>query len=140
MCFYCYIEHQKECKVPLNEDWAKNKFDIDLAFGKKGEELIASIFEGKGKIEVKTERDIWKTTGNVAIEYSCRGKPSGLSTTEADWWFHLFTIDGEMEFALLFKVLKLKKQVRTLWNKCRHVDGGDDNASKMILIPIQELL
>ena len=54
-----------------------NRFDIDLKFGQIYEEKIRKIFAGK--IEVKAERDIWKRTGNIAIEVRCKGKPSGLS-------------------------------------------------------------
>jgi hypothetical protein len=44
-----------------------NKFDLDLSFGEIFEDKLAEILASK-KIEVKTERDIWKTTGNIAIE------------------------------------------------------------------------
>ena len=30
------------------------KFDIDLAFGEKGEDFVREILQGNGKIEVKT--------------------------------------------------------------------------------------
>ena len=53
-----------------------NKFDIDLQYGKVREGEIASMLQNE-KIEVKTERDIWKTTGNIVVEFECRGKPSG---------------------------------------------------------------
>jgi len=54
-------------------------FDIDLDFGKIYEEKVRKIFEGNGGIEVKTERDMWKRTGNIAIEIKYKGVPSGLS-------------------------------------------------------------
>ena len=57
------------------------KFDIDLAFGEKGEEFVKNVLQGNGKIEVKTERDKWEGTGNIAIEIRCNGKLSGLSAT-----------------------------------------------------------
>ena len=40
-----------------------SKFDIDLEFGEKFEKSLAKILT-LGKIEVKTERDKWKKTGN----------------------------------------------------------------------------
>ena len=73
--------------MPLTEGYCKG-FDLDLEYGKMGEEFVQKVMEGNTKIEVKTERDIWKTTGNVAIEIRCNGKPSGLSTTEAYTWVH----------------------------------------------------
>ena len=64
------------------------KFDLDLKFGKMGEEFTEKVFEGNSKVEVKTERDIWVTTGNIAIEiYNPKsGKPSGLTATKATLW------------------------------------------------------
>ena len=35
-------------------------------------------------MEVKTERDWWYKTNNIAIEVECYGKPSGIMATEAD--------------------------------------------------------
>ena len=86
-------------------------FDIDLDFGQIYEQKIKELFEGDGSIEVKTERDIWADTGNMAIEIRSRGKPSGISTTDAKWWIHNFTIDGDIKFSMLFKVDKLRKAV-----------------------------
>ena len=64
------------------------------------------------KIEVKSERDIWQKTGNIAIEYECYGKPSGISSTEADYWFHNLCI-GEDTFAtLVFKTDNLKSIIK----------------------------
>ena len=65
-----------------------NKFDIDLQYGQVREKRLADMLSND-KIEVKTERDIWKTTGNIAIEYKCKGKPSGIAVTEAKWWAHV---------------------------------------------------
>ena len=42
-----------------------NKFDIDLGFGTKFEKSLAKILS-IGKMEVKTERDKWKKTRNIA--------------------------------------------------------------------------
>ena len=79
--------------VPLTEGYCKG-FDLDLEFGKMGEEFTQQVFEGNSKVEVKTERDIWVNTGNVAIEIRCNGKPSGLSTPESTVWVHLLSHKG----------------------------------------------
>ena len=63
------------------------KFDIDLQYGKVREEAVAEMLQDK-KIEVKSERDVWQKTGNIAIEYESYGKPSGINATESDFWFH----------------------------------------------------
>ena len=70
---------------PKKED--RKKFDIDLQWGKVREKNVAKMLQDK-KIEVKSERDIWQSTGNIAIEFESYGKPSGIMATESDYWFH----------------------------------------------------
>ena len=117
-------------------------FDIDLNFGQIYEEKIRELFEGEGSIEIKTERDIWADTGNIAIEIRSRGKPSGLSTTEAKWWIQVFTVDGDVKFMLMFRVDNLRKAVKYLYinELAPKINGGDDNTSELILVPISTLL
>ena len=82
--------------VQLTEEYSKG-FDLDLKFGKLGEDFVRDMQAGNTKIEVKTERDIWKTTGNIAIEIRYKGNPSGLSTTESSVWVHLLSYNGVIE-------------------------------------------
>ena len=68
------VEMEEKLKENQNIAYNKdNKFDVDLEFGEKFEKSLAKILT-LGKIEVKTERDKWKRTGNIAIELSSRGK------------------------------------------------------------------
>ena len=126
--------------MPITEGYCKG-FDLDLKFGKMGEEFVAEVFEGNSKVEVKTERDIWKTTANIAIEIRCNGKPSGLSTTESTVWVHLLAHNGVIEGGFLFKVDQLKEKIKTLHKEgnLKMVMGGDNNLSQMALLPIKEL-
>ena len=134
-----YIEREGRW-MPLTEGYCKG-FDMDLEFGKMGEEFTQQVFEGNSKVEVKTERDIWKTTGNIAIEIRCKGKPSGLSTTESSVWVHLLSLNGVIMGGFLLKVDLLKAKIKKLHNEknLKMVMGGDDNASQMALLPIKEL-
>ena len=59
-------------------------FDLDLEYGELHEEITRKILVGDLRIEVKTDRQA-HMTGNVAIETRCRGKPSGISITTADF-------------------------------------------------------
>ena len=61
---------------PATKD--RKKFDIDLSYGKVSEQMVADMLQDK-KIEVKSERDMWMRTGNIAIEYESYGKPSGIA-------------------------------------------------------------
>ena len=72
--------------MPLTEGYCK-EFDLDLKYGQGREKKLAAIFDtDKFKVEVKTERDWWFKTGNIAIEIESYGKPSGISVTESDYW------------------------------------------------------
>ena len=120
---------------PKNKD--RKKFDIDLAYGKVREDMIKDMLQDK-KIEVKSERDVWKRTGNIAIEYECYGKPSGINATEADYWFHNLCVGEDIYATLIFKTENLKKIIDSLERKVS-VNGGDHNASRMYLISLQKL-
>ena len=121
--------------TPSKKD--RKKFDIDLAYGKVREDLIKEMLQDK-KIEVKSERDVWKRTGNIAIEYQCYGKPSGINATEADYWFHNLCVSEDVYAKLVFKTENLKKIIDSLERKVS-VSGGDHNASRMYLVSLQKL-
>ena len=128
------------------------KFDIDLDFGKVVENLLRELLESEGsKIESKAERDnpntSWIDSRNIAIEISYRGKPSGLSITEADWWSHALTTtnaDGSLKKVkciLFFPVDELKSICNGMIRNgtANKTMGGDNNESKLLLLPIKEL-
>lgn len=116
------------------------KFDIDLDFGTQYEKSLANILK-LGKIEVKTERDTWSKTRNIAIELSCYGKLSGLNTTEADYWAHILTLNNAIKGIILLPVQELKDIVKLSIHdgRGRIVMGGDDDASEIALIPLKDL-
>ena len=60
------IINERNEMVPKNYEELK-KFDLDLEFGKIGEDFAKALFYHNTKVEVKTERDIWATTGNIAV-------------------------------------------------------------------------
>ena len=127
------------------EDWAERtgyfnndkRFDIDLAYGQVFEKKIADIL-GQSKLEVKTERDKWKQTGNIVIEYESRGKPSGIITTEAEYWVHNLALDNEIVLSFILKVSTLRKYIAQ--HNPRSVRGGDDMTSKLYLIKLVYLV
>ena len=117
-----------------------SKFDIDLEFGEKFEKSLAKILS-IGKVEIKTERNKWKRTGNIAVELSSRGKLSGLTKTKADWCAHILTNNGKIEGILMFPVKQFKKMVKRSVHKGRGrmVMGGDNDTSELALIPLNEI-
>ena len=102
-------------KTNLNNKMFNNdsKFDIDLSFGNIYEKALALILQDK-TIEVKTERDKWRKTGNIAIELMNRSRLSGLTITKADWWAQVLTYRRNIESVILIPVPKLKKLVKRL--------------------------
>ena len=134
----CEIQDERGIWMPITEDYTKDKFDIDLDFGKVGEKVVEEMFEGDGTIEVKTERDLWKKTGNIAIEIRCRGKLSGLSITTAKTWIHMLDGGGG---GFIFPVDKLKEKIKKRQENgtLKLIMGGDDNAAQLALLPIKEL-
>ena len=115
----------------------RKKFDLDLQYGQVREQQVADMLQDK-KIEVKSERDVWQKTGNIAIEYESYGKPSGINATESDYWFHNLCIGDETFATLVFDTASLKRIIANL-DKKRSVSGGDNNASRMYLLNLQKL-
>ena len=86
------------------------------------------ILDNTTKVEVKSER-LAGITGNIAVEYSCNGRPSGILSTEADLWGHFIVYDAYEEFYLI-PIQDLRNIVRN----CRSVRGGDGGRSQMYLV------
>ena len=115
---------------------ANNKFDIDLRYGQDREERIEKILK-EGKLEVKTERDWWFKTGNIAIEIECNGKPSGIMVTKADYWVHILA-NGDKDYCrLIFDTKTIKKLTKKYIGTLKN--GGDGWKSKFVLIPLSEI-
>ena len=74
--------------LSVNHDKLKSCFNFkkDLLLGQAGENYVNKILSDDAvKIEVK--KDDWAVrSGNIALEFESRGKPSGILTTEADIW------------------------------------------------------
>ena len=116
---------------------ANKKFDIDLKYGQVREKKVHDIFSNK-KIEVKTERDWWFKTGNIALEYECNGKPSGINATESDYWIQILAKGNKNHCMLVFEVKELKKIVEK-YKELYTRQVGDGNRSKCVILPIRKL-
>lgn len=113
-------------------------FKYDLEFGVlKGETWFDEIVSNR-KFEVKTDR-LSAKTGNIYIEYESRGKPSGIKTTQADYWVYKVTETK----AIVIKTEELKAIVRQLIidkKAIPNVRGGDNNTSLGVLVKIKDLV
>lgn len=112
----------------------KSDFDLDLSTGQDGEMLVHDMVQ-LSTLEVKTDF-LAEKTGNIAVEYESWGKPSGIAVTKARHW--VFVIPNKI--ALFVETTRLKEIARRYYQDGKVVNGGDLDKSKMVLIPITELI
>lgn len=101
--------------------------DIHLHHGKEYD-IMYNVHELVATIEVK--EDLMHTkTGNVAVEFWCNLKPSGITSTLADVWVYRLA-DG----LYWSNVDELKRNLKS--RPFRRVQGGDGRRSSMLLVPV----
>jgi|TARA_B110000467_G_C17930426_1_gene269627 hypothetical protein len=83
-------------------------------------------------VEVKSDAQ-YKKTGNFYVEYECNDKPSGIATTKAKYYYIY------LDKLYILKTEDLKDKCRKYLNTKKDKKGGDNMASKGIIIPINEL-
>lgn len=109
-------------------------FRYDLKVGQMAESWLADILMSK-TIEIKRDFKASRT-GRVFVEFFSRGKPSGIDTTEADFW--AFIIDGET--VVILPTARLKELVREAKDEGKIWKGGDSNTSQGVLIDLERLV
>ena len=77
-----------------------------------------------------------KETGRVYVEYESRGKPSGVSKSQADYYCFIV---AEKSF-IIIETSELKNKCRKYLNTYLDKKGGDNDTSKGILLPITDLI
>jgi hypothetical protein len=112
----------------------RSDFDLDLSTGQQGESLVQDMLQ-LSTIEVKTDF-LADKTGNIAVEYESWGNPSGIAVTKARHW--VFVIPNKI--AIFVETNRLKDIARRFYHDGSITAGGDLNKSKMVLIPITELI
>jgi hypothetical protein len=104
------------------------EFNNDKRYDIKFQRPTGKIFT----VEVKSDYRA-SETGNSAVEYECRGKPSGINTTQADYWVYKF----DNNFYII-TVTKLKSLI-TEKRYHRTVIGGDSGSNtKMYLFHLRD--
>ena len=125
--------HEYEKRSLLYLDYDTHKFiqgyfkEYDLEIIKDGK---------KTTIEVKSDKQA-SLTGNLAIEYKCNKKPSGITTTTADFWIYFIVYDRIIDGVNHSREECYKiptEELRQLVKKCHKVSGGDGNRSRMYLL------
>lgn len=108
-------------------------FKYDLAIGELYESELSNILNNQN-IEIKTDL-YYQKSGNVFIEFKSRNKPSGISTTMADYFCFILPIEQNKSIHL-FQTECLKKAIKLALkeNKAKIIKGGDDMTSEGVLI------
>lgn len=107
-----------------------------MEFGTEAEDWVKEVFTGGYKVEVKCDRIAHKT-GRIYIEVYSRGKKSGISTTEADYW--LYIIENK-QVMFLIPVDRLRELCREFHARYGFKKGGDSDTSLGVLIPMSSLI
>ena len=110
-----------------------NDFRYDLKVGQVYEKQFSDLLGSK--IEIKRDFKCLET-GNIYVEYQSRGKPSGISTSEAEYWCYWLSD----VLCIFIKIEELKILCRKYINTNRDKKGGDMNTSKGILLPLVDLI
>jgi hypothetical protein len=102
---------QKRLKLRRGTSSYDVRFAADMLKGEAGERAVVEAFE---KGEVKTIYEVSRNM-KIFVEHESYGKPSGIVTSEADWWFFMLhgkEFSGEVLVGL--KTDRLKRLIAPL--------------------------
>ena len=134
-------------------------FEKDIEFGESGESVVRKFLELHGMkfesdnkdskydlkmfypltnkpytYEIKT--DEYPDTGNLAVEFECRGKKSGIEVTEADYFLTYFIKLGEI---WNIKTEKLKRILQRLNFRKTNNSGDTGSGTRLYLVKKEEV-
>lgn len=133
-----------------------SNFLKDLKTGQAAEDKVKDYFSAKGykvsknkskdyktlkkfdltinNIQVEVKNDIMaQRTGNLALEFECSNKPSGISTSTSPIWIYIIGKE------LLIFPLKVLKFLFNQKSYSRIVSGGDKKRAKLALFKLSDL-
>lgn len=110
------------------------QFARNLIEGQDAENLVEhALLKGEVKRDYRAGE-----TGNVFVEHMSRQKPSGLATSESDFW--IFVLSGEGYDGEVFIGIHKDRLQAIADKKTWITNGGDNNTSKGKLIPITKIV
>ena len=115
-------------------------FDFKLVKDNDDYRYDLKMSDGENEYTIEIKEDFMcKDTGNVAVEYYCRGKPSGIGRTEADIYFYKIHYDDDILY-ILTSTNKLKTAIEN-YKYVRTVTGGDKGSgTKMYLFKLDDYI
>ena len=88
------------------------------------------------KYEVKADR-MAKKTGNICIEYECNNKPSGITTTESNYYAYFIEGIGDDEpilYIIPTDIIRHEIKNKTYKRECK---GGNGYRAKLYLFKLE---
>lgn len=136
---------------------ANYQFDKDIIIGESGEETVRKDLESMGakfigdnkdnkydliieknnkEISYEIKTDVFcspiRDTGNIFVEYECRGKKSGILVSKADWFVTYYKNLNEIWY---IKTDKLKELINNNPMKVVTFAGDANSNTKGVLVP-----
>lgn len=94
-------------------------------------DLFMQVYGKNTLIEVKTDL-MSERTGNIAVEYESRGRPSDISVSKADVWGFIYGRDK-------MRLVTLQRLRSAFYEGYPRVTGGDRGSNtKMFLVTVRE--
>lgn len=109
---------------------ARAGFDLDLRHGKIREAEVRRIL-ARSRIELKSDGKA-QETGNLYIEFRCRGRKSGIAVSTAEYWM----IEYATGAFVLMPYWLLRRMAAKAYREGKIVRGGDQDATEGILVPL----
>ena len=133
MAHYNFSKDLKEAQIVEQEVLTKLQILIpeltNLTISTRKEFDIAADWKDK-KITFEVKNDLMAAkTGNAAIEYECRGKPSGITVTKADYLVYKIK-----EKYFIFRTKKVKRKLFKEAIFSRKVAGGDVGSNTLMFL------
>jgi len=118
----------------VKDGLARSGFDMDLAHGEARETAFVKALT---QCTVEHKCDDWApSTGNVAIEISQKGRPSGIMVTTAQWW----ALEVQDDTWIVVRTSVLKSAVQEAKVRGFVKMAGDFQKYENVLVPVEWLI
>jgi len=100
-------------------------------------DLLYRIGDSLKKFEVKEDFKC-EFTGNVAVEYECRGKLSGISVSTAEYYIYKIHEEKNKIVHLLIPTIELKKSIDNIMYFDKRTGGDTGSFTKFYLFKLED--
>jgi hypothetical protein len=114
----------------MSDGIAREGFDMDLKHGEARETAFVKALTSC-YVEHKCDQKV-RRTGNVFVELRQKGRPSGINTTNSDYY--------AIEYADDAWIVVRTSLLKALARRCPVTRGGDFNQYEGALVPITYLI